>query len=354
MLMNVARSPRILAAANRDRDPSRQAKLTRHAGPVTWAVAGAVSLTLFCLVVAQLDVNVLATAADEVSPVLVGTGVVLFVVESLFSAIRMYLIADRRNGMLTAMRVTAWHGVWLMALPMRLGEVAWMIAMRRAYGWNLATAVACAGVQRLLDMAIVSACLLLTMPLVVGLHENRLPALLGLAGALCLLALIGSTTLHVWLHLAARLVIVTGCLLGHRMRLLRQLNQARHWLRNVRHRRVIRRCLVPTMLGWTAIMTAYWTLGRAVGLPLSPAESSFAAAGSNLVTALPVQTIGGFGLLEAGFTGLVTWVGAPTGTAALAALAIRFASLAAAGLFWLIAVGLIAIPLPNRAAEQSP
>ena len=50
---------------------------------------------------------------------LVGTGVVLFVMESLFSAIRMYLIADRRNGMLTAMRVTAWHGVWLMALPMR-------------------------------------------------------------------------------------------------------------------------------------------------------------------------------------------------------------------------------------------
>lgn len=100
-------------------------------------------------------------------------------------------------------------------------------------------------------------------------------------------------------------------------------------------------------------MTAYWTLGRAVGLPLSPAESSFAAAGSNLVAALPVQTIGGFGLLEVGFTGLVAWVGAPTGTAALAALAIRFASLAPAGLFWLMAVGLTATPLPNRAVEQS-
>lgn len=241
-----------------------------------------------------------------------------------------------------------------MALPLRLGEVAWVIAMRRAYGWNLATAVACAGIQRLLDMAVVSACLLLTMPVVVGLHENRLPAFLGLAGVLCLLALIGSATLHIWLDLAARLVVVTGHLRGRRRRLLRQLNQARHWLRSVRHRHVMRRCLVPTMLGWTAIMTAYWTLGRAVGLPLSPAESSFAAAGSNLVAALPVQTIGGFGLLEAGFTGLVAWVGAPTGTAALAALTIRFASLAAAGLFWLLAVGLTATSFPDRVAEQSP
>ena len=229
-----------------------------------------------------------------------------------------------------------------------------MIAIRRAYGWNLATAVACAGVQRLLDTAVVSACLLLTSPVVFGLHENRLPAFLALAGVICLLALIGSATLHVWLHLAARLVIVTGHLRGRRLRLLRHLNQARHWLRSVRHRHVMRRCLVPTMLGWTAIMTAYWTLGRAVGLPLSPAESGFAAAGSNLVAALPVQTIGGFGLLEAGFTGLVVWVGAPTGTAALAALAIRFASLAAAGLFWLMVVSLTTKPFPSRVTERLP
>ena len=343
-----------MTAANRDRDLSRPAKLTRRAGRVTWAAAGAVSLTLSCLVVAQLDANVLATAADEVSPVLVGTGVVLFVMESLFSAIRMYLIADRRNGMLTAMRVTAWHGVWLMALPMRLGEVAWVIAMRRAYGWNLATAVACAGVQRLLDTAVVSACLLLTSSAVFGLHENRLPSFLALAGVICLLALIGSATLHVWLHLAARLVIVTGRLRGRRLRLLRHLDQARHWLRRVHHRRVVRRCLVPTMLGWMAIMTAYWTLGRAVGLPLSPAESSFVAAGSNLVAALPVQTIGGFGLFEAGFTGLVAWFNAPIGTAALAALAIRFALLVAAGLFWLMAVGLTTTPFPSKVTERLP
>lgn len=106
-----------MSALNGDRDLSRPAKLIPRAVLVTWAAAGAVSLTLFCLVAAQLDANVLAAA--DVSLVLVGTGVVLFVMESLFSAIRMYLIADRRNGMLTAMRVTAWHGVWLMALPMR-------------------------------------------------------------------------------------------------------------------------------------------------------------------------------------------------------------------------------------------
>ena len=353
--MSFRQSLGITVSISGPRDLSGMVNLAQRVGPVIWAVAGAVSLTLFCLVLAQLDTSALVLASDEVSLMLVGVGTVMFVIEGLFNAIRMHLIADRRNGMFTAMRVTAWHGVWLIALPMRLGEAAWVIAIRRAYGWNLATAVACAGVQRLLDMAAVSACLLLTMPAVFGLHENRPHRVFWF----------GRNLLSVRTHRSgdspclalprpAQLVVGTGRLRGRRLRFLRRLNQARHWLRSVHHRRLVRRCLVPTMLGWMAIMTAYWTLGRAIGLPLSLAESSFAAAGSNLVAALPVQTIGGFGLLEASFTGLVAWVGAPTGTAALAALAIRFTSLAAVGLFWLIAVGLTTTPFPNRIAERSP
>ncbi len=99
----------------------------------------------------------------------------------------------------------------------------------------------------------------------------------------------------------------------------------------------MRRCIVPTVLVWTAVIAAYGALCRAVGLDIALPELGLAAAGSNLVAALPVQSIGGFGLLEAGFTGIVVWFGAPAATAALAALTIRLTSMAAAGLFWIIA-----------------
>ena len=346
--MNVAQSLGISTALNGDCAPSWQGKLAQRAGPITWAAAGAMSLTLFSLVLAQLDTSILATAADNVSLMLVGIGVVLFTIESLFSALRMHMIADSRHGMLTAMQVTAWHGLWLIALPMRLGEVAWVVSMRRAYGWNLATAVACAGVQRLLDMTIVSACLLLTIPLVAGLHGHRLPAFLGFAGVLCLLALVGSVTLHVWLRLAARLVVGTGRLRGRRRRLLRHLNQGRHWLRSARHRCALRRCIVPTVLSWTAMMTAYWTLGRADCLHITLAESNFAAAGGNLVETLPVQSTGGVcrkQALSVSSHALAGRHGGPDHP-------VR--PLATAGLFWLITVSLTAMPLPSGVAGHSP
>ncbi len=313
-------------------------------GPLPRVVAGAVSLGLLGLVVAQLDEGALTTAADGISLALVGACVALFMVESLLGALRMHLLAGRRGRFLTAMRVTAWHGVWLVVLPMRIGEVAWIVAMRRAYGWNIATAAACATVQRLLDMAVVAAILLLTIPAAFGLHEDRLPMFSALAAALCLLAFVGSATLHVWLRLFAMLATSAGRPRGWWRRLLVSLSQARHWLENVRNRRAIRWCIVPTVLVWTAITAAYWIVSRPLGLDLALAEFGFAVAGSNLVAALPVQSIGGFGLLEAGFTGIAAWFDAPAGTAALAALGVRLASMTGAGLFWVTALVLRGAP----------
>ncbi len=319
-------------------------KPPRRAGPLAWVVAGAVSLGLLGLVAAQLDGSALAAAADRISWTLAAAAVALFMAEGLLCALRMHMVAGGRGGFPAAMRVTAWHGIWLVALPMRLGEVAWVVAMRRAYGWNVATAAACAAVQRLLDLAVVAAILLLTMPAAFGLHDDRLPALLALAAALCLLAFAGSATLHVWLRLLSRLVIGAGRPRGRRRRFLVSAGRARHWLESVRNRRLMRRCVVPTALAWTAVVAAWWTVGQAVGLDLAPAEFGFAAAGGNLVAALPVQSVGGLGLLEAGLVGIAAWFGAPAGTAALAALGVRLASLAGTGLFWAAALALRGAP----------
>ena len=302
---------------------------------LTWVVAGAVSLALFSLVVAQLDASSLAAAFDEIPLTLVGASVALFVADGLFGALRTHLLAGRRGGFLSAMRVTAWHGVCLIALPLRLGEVAWVVAMQRTYGWNVATATACALTQRLTDVAVVAVCLLVTLPATLGLHESQPFAFFALAGTVFLLALTGLMTLHLWFRLAAGILVRTGRVRSGRP-LVRQLRHARRWLEDVRQRRILLLCIVPTVLTWAAVIAAYWSLCQALGLDLAIAQLGFATAGSNLVAALPVQSVGGIGLLEAGFTGIVSWLGGPTGTAALVALAVRFTSIAAAGLFWLV------------------
>ena len=298
-------------------------------------MAAAISLALFALVATRLDAASLAAVAASLSWPLIAAGTALLLVAHLADSVRMHLIAGR-SSLASATRVTAWHALWLLALPMRLGEVIWVIAMRNAYGWNPATAVVCALVQRLLDLAVVAALLLLAMPAVLGLGQDGAPLIAAAAVAACGAALAGVMTLRFWMRLTARLVIATGRPRGWRLRLLRHLRQGRRWLESVQHRRTLRLCLLPTALTWTAVFSAYWLLGQAVGLQVAAVEVLFAGAGSVVITALPVQSIGGFGLLEAGLTGILTWFDAPAEIAAAAALSIRFSMWASTGLFWLL------------------
>ncbi len=321
---------------------------------LTWAVAAAVSLLLFGLVAAQLDTTALATA--QVYWPLAGAGLALLFGEHLLAALRTHLIADRRGGFVAALHVTAWHAVWLLALPARLGEVAWVAVMRRTYGWSTATAVACALVQRLLDVAVIAACFLLSTLMVFDLSGDGAKPLAVLTAGVCLLALVGALSLHLWLRLAARLIVGIGRPRGWRRRLLRHLLQGRRWLESARHRRIVQLCLLPTALLWVTVFTGFWLIGQAVGLDVAFAELLLAAAGGSLATALPVQSIGGLGLMEAGLTGILAWLGAPAASAALVALSIRCAIWVAVGLFWLVATvaGTVAGGKAGRAKTPQP
>ena len=290
------------------------------------------------MVATRLDAASLAAVAASLSASwpLVAAATALLLAAALADAVRMHLIAERRS-LTAAIRVTAWHGVWVMVLPLRLGEVGWVLAMRNAYGWNPATTVVCALIQRLLDLAVVAAFLLLAMPAAFSLGQDGAP-LIAAAGAAGGAALAGIMTLRFWLRLTARLVIAAGRPRGWRLRVLRHLRQGRRWLDSVQHRRILRLCLLPTVLTWTAVFGAYWLFCQAVGLQAAAVEVLFAGAGSVVLAALPVQSIGGFGLLEAGLTGILAWFGAPADTAAAAALTIRLAYWVATGLFWLLSM----------------
>ena len=305
------------------------------AKPWMWALAAGISLAMFGVVATRLDAASLATVAASFSWPLAAAGTALIMAAIVADAVRMHLIAER-GAFTTAIRVTAWHAIWVLVLPMRLGEVVWMAVMRNTYGWNAATAVVCGLVQRLLDLAVVAAFLLLAMPAVLGLDRGEAPVIAAAAVAACGAATAGVMTLRFWLRMIARLVIAAGRPRGWRLRVVRHMRHGRRWLDSVHHRRILLLCLLPTALTWTSVFGAYWLLCQAVGLQLAAQEALFAGAGSVVLTALPLQSIGGFGLLEAGLTGIFAWFGAPAATAAAAALTIRFAMWTAAGLFWLL------------------
>lgn len=309
----------------------------RRARAATWAAAAAVSLALLAVVVHQLRGADWQQELREISWGWFGVGVGFFALESLCAALRLRLFAGRGAG-LSSLRVTAWHGVWLLALPLRLGELAWLALMRRGFGWSLGSALACALLQRLLDLAAICAVLLLALPLALGWQAQTATGVMA-AAALGAVAVIACAKPQVWLNAMAAGAVPAAKRWRWGLRVLRQANQARRWLATVRHRRALRRGIAPTAFAWCAMIAACWALCEAAGVRLSLAEAGAAVAGGSLATALPVQSVGGIGLLEATFMGMLAWFdAAPLARAAIAALAVRLGGAVATGLFWLAAL----------------
>ena len=105
--------------------------------------------------------------------------------------------------------------------------------------------------------------------------------------------------------------------------------------RQVHGARVVRVGLL-TLGKWICILGGFVLLARGLMLGLDVAEGVTAAAAYNFLAVLPLQTVGGFGLGEAGLTGVLVVFGLPLGLAAGASVVMRLTLIAVPVAFWVV------------------
>ena len=303
-------------------------------GPARWIAGATVTALLLLLVVSRIAPQsfVDLPARLALGPLLLGFGFLLL--ESVFAALRLHVLALPRRDARAAYEVTAWHALWLLALPARLGDVAWVLLMRSRYAWRSGAALGCALFQRLLDLGVVLVFVAVGLPAVPGVPGGpyRLAGVLatGAVVAVAVLALEGWTT---WLAGLLRRGVHRPR--GWRRRLFRTLMHARVWSRHVRSRGLRLLALTLTAASGGALAAAYLCVLRALGIELGGAQALFLVGATQLVVAIPIQSVGGLGVFEAGLAGLLVLLGHAPGDAAMAALLLRAVSVSVMLTFWL-------------------
>jgi uncharacterized protein (TIRG00374 family) len=232
--------------------------------------------------------------------------------------------------------VSAWHGLAMIALPVRLGELALVEALSRyghvARGIGLAVLL----VQRIYDALLACAAFGFGA---YGAMLGRPPFVLLAAAILGLLALSRRLdSLLGWL--AARCAGFRGA--GRRLHAL--LVDTRDGVRATSRDRAPVLAL-GTMLFWSTEFVALWLIFRAFGTSLDTFTTLFLAAGLALVYALPLPTIGGLGLAEGGLAALLAAAGWPAELALGLGMSVRLTLLALHAL--VVAVLLPALALPR-------
>ncbi len=216
--------------------------------------------------------------------------------------------------------VSAIHQCMNRLLPLRTGEFAFPVLVRRLCGKSLVEGLALVALCLLLDLAVVIVAFLAALLAVPQAREAVGPVGTALIVASFPVLIAGYLLLPGWGGSIARA-------LGRRMaarhpRAAERLEQAASTLEAVRtlSRRGFFGALVWTVLQWAALFVTFWATLAASGIQLGPAEVVAGSTAAIIAAAVPVGGIGSFGTLEGGWAAGFVLVGVARGPALASAL----------------------------------
>ena len=234
------------------------------------------------------------------------------------------------------MAVTVSHRFFLAVLPARLGEIAYVILLKRHYNISFGLGAATLIVSRVYDVIVVAIAFLIGIVGSIETSESR-PHLIAIS--------IGMVSICVAIIVFAPkslTLLAAICYSGFlpRARWVRKFQRsvliARRWVRSELSPKLHFYLLISTTIRWMLDFIAVYFAFTCIGVSLSALGVMFLAGGMNLIGGLPIQTIGGFGLLEAGMTGLLMLLGFERGSAVSAAVISRLAMFLIPVLFWIL------------------
>ncbi len=310
--------------------------ISQRTSPFIWISATVISLILLSLVISQVDWDLAVDILLTSSPLFLLCSIILFLTEGVFTTLRFYLLTPNKPRMSSCYKVTAWYVIFLILLPARLGEIIVVLLLKQYLNQNTSPALMNVLVQRLFDVIILSSIFLVTALTLTSFSDSHYLNIVAII--VILLVSIVLFWLDYFLTILAKIIIGkhTRPKIKWLRHILRMILQARIWHRHRLTTLISIQTIVITFCKWSCNLGGFVMLMKALHLPLAISNSVVLGAAYNFLAIIPLQTIGGFGISEAGLTSLLVLTGMSLTLAASATIIVRLIIILVPFLFWFI------------------
>ena len=289
-----------------------------------WGISALVSVALLGLVIMQVDFAEALIMVRQTSWNFLILALICLFAEGVITSFRLSLFAQKKSPLVQAFRANAWYVLLLIILPARLGEVAAVLVLERYLGQKRAAGVMSIITQRLYDVMILGVIFLIAL---LGLGSFINIEILGIMAFIFI-----GVALFILVRMEMFLTLGATCLQRRQKksrnkflhRMTRLILQARIYNRHGLRKRIIPEAIFLSLLKWVSNISALVFLFMALHLELGLFENLTVASSYNFLAIIPLQTIGGIGVGEAGLALLLGIMGLSVSMAAGAGLMIRF------------------------------
>lgn len=301
-----------------------------------WASGLFFSVVLLAFIFYNADQTLLKKIFNSVSWTVFLASILLLLSEGLFTALRFKLFTPGNPPLTSCLRISALFIVSLIILPARLGEIAVIFLIKNHLNQTTGASIMNVLTQRFIDLIFLGAMLLLFVIANQTLTQNILFYVL--VFLIIFLLIISIYKLDVYLTCFSRFFLNNKRILkfSFSRKILRMLLQARIWFRFHLSNKTIFKAIIVSFFKWISNIGGLTLLFYSIKTPLSEAQLLLTSTAYNLLAIVPIQSIGGFGISEAGLTGILVFFGLPIDLSASISILCRLVLISTPFLFFII------------------
>ncbi len=236
------------------------------------------------------------------------------------------LLEEKRPGFLDLFYVTSVYNFMTAMLPGGTGELSYPLLLRRTFGRPIGTGLSSVILTRLNDIFLLSICFLFTSTIAMDVINARGETVLFIIPFFLILLIFFSDFMARGLSRCAeylgqrtkwRIVNRIQGLLNDTVDSLQEAKSAAMYLRIIFH----------TLVMWLSTFLFFYLVFIAFGNPITFVQAVFIGTAMNMLTIIPINTFGGFGLKEATLAGLLLLIGMDQDTAVSLGILVRLVSI---------------------------
>ncbi len=301
-------------------------------------IAALVSILLLAMLFKLSDFDSLIGSIASINITFVLMSFFVFLLAIIIVSLRLLFVLhlSAKEKFIPSLDISVIHTVLLCILPARLGDVCYPFLLNKNLNIIMSHSVVNLLVLRLYDF-LVSALLFLisTVMLSINAADKLVLQKTALVFFIIAISILGTMKYFSSVYIIPNKYKDKSKKLGKFIGILSQLQEGFNVISIVDH--II--LFSMTCLKWALSIGVIFFIFRSLNMNILVAETILVTTGMNLVVALPIQTVGGFGITEAAMAFLLGLVGYATDQAVSYSLATRFIWLAmplSIGIIWLL------------------
>jgi uncharacterized protein (TIRG00374 family) len=301
-----------------------------------WYVGSFFSLVLLFLIIPYVDLNQIGFILNSISWDIFSIAIIVLLMEGVFTALRFKLFTPGKPALKDCLKLTSLFIVSLIILPARLGEIAVIFLLKHQLGQRTGVSIMNVLTQRLIDLIFIFTILLAFILINKAVEYNIFFYLVILL--IISLLILSIFKLGFLLGIFATLFFVDKPITKNIFfrKIYRMILQARIWHRFHMSNNIIFKAILISLLKWASNIGGLSLLFYSINTPLNEIQILLTSTAYNLLAIIPIQTIGGFGVSEAGLTGILVFFGLPVDLSANISIASRIVLISTPFLFLLL------------------